>query len=208
MIKMLPTATPAEKSNLLRIATDAWIAAFAPAVPDLIKDPATRSGAMALAGSLRIKEAVPAILQASTAGGMVTRQAITALNAIGDSSGLPLALALAAGDDPHSRYAAQSLLKQHPTSCLEAAKELMADADAFRARVGVELAGALGTSESFNLVAAFLRDPRPSLRIASLQQLAGRCPEEHKANLAELLDDPVVPVAAVARRLLAEPKKP
>lgn len=208
MIKMLLTATAAEKSNLLRVATDARIAAFAPAVPELIQDPSTRSGAMALAGTLKLKESVPAILQASTAGGMVTRQAITALNAIGDASGLPLALALAAGDDPHSRFAAQSLLKQHPASCLEAAKELMADADAFRSRVGVELAGALGTGESLNLVAAFLRDPRPSLRIASLQQLAGRCPDEHKAALAELLDDPVVPVAAAARRLLAEAKKP
>lgn len=208
MLKMLPTATAAEKSNLLRIASDARVAAFAPAVPDLISDSATRSGAMALAGTLKIKEAVPAILQASTQGGMVTRQAMTALNAIGEASGLPLALALAAGDDPHSRHAAQSLLKQHPASCLDAAKELMADADAFRARVGVELAGALGTVEALNLVAAFLRDPRPNLRIASLQQLAGRCPEEHKAALAELLDDPVVPVAAAARRLLSEVKKP
>ncbi len=206
MLRMLEKATPEEKANLLRIAADARVAAFAPAIPGLIANTPTRGSAIAVAGSLKIKEAVPAILEAAKAGGMVTRQAMNALNLIGEASGMPLALALAAGDDPHSRYAAQGLLKQHPAACLEASKELMADADAFRARVGVELAGSLGTPDSLNLVAAFLKDPRPSLRIAALLQLAGRCPEAHKASLNELLADPVVSVSAAARRLLSGAK--
>jgi hypothetical protein len=202
MVKKAEGATTTELSNLLRIAADARVAAFAPALPNLIGKPETRSAAINVAASLKSKESVPAILEAAKVGGMTMRVSMTALNAIGDAGGLPLALALAAGDDPHARYAAQSLLKQHPAASFEAAKELMAEAEEFRARVGIELAGAVGTAEALNLIGTFLSDPRSGLRIAALTQLAGRCPEPFRAAMNELRSDPVVPVAAVAKRLL------
>ncbi len=205
MVKKAEGASNAELANLLRIAADARVTAFAPALPNLIGKPETRSAAINVASSLKSKESVPAILEAAKSGGMIMRVAMTALNSIGDAGGLPLALALAAGDDPHARYAAQGLLKQHPAACFEASRELLAEAEEFRARVGVELAGSVGTPEALNLIGVFLSDPRPGLRIAALIQLSHRCPEEFKAAMNELKSDPVVPVAALAKRLLAGP---
>lgn len=201
----LGTASGTELSNALRLCADARIVEAGPLLPALIARPETRLIAMGAAGSLKVVEAIPALVEAAKAGGLPARSAMVALSAIGHKDGLPLALALAAGSDPLTRRAAIGLLAQHPDAALAAATELLADADEVRARAGVQIAGAAGTAAGLALAGASLQDPRPGVRIEALVQLAGRCPDAFVEAFNAAKTDPFPTVAAVAKRLNARP---
>jgi HEAT repeat protein len=127
--------------------------------------------------------------------------ALVALAAIGDPASLGTGSAFLASEDLPMRKAAIELVSRFPADGLTMARSLAADAQERRARIGIELLSAIGTPEALRECARALLDTRPGVKIQALLALNGRCPEESRAALLELRQDPSPLVRAVAQKI-------
>ncbi|MBX3095406.1 MAG: hypothetical protein KF812_00955, partial [Fimbriimonadaceae bacterium] len=98
-----------------------------------------------------------------------------------------------------TRRAAVSLLSKNPEALLSAADRMAQEPDLVKARGALEALGLVGSQEALTVVAAYLMDPRPELRIEALRQLSGRVPEASRSTVISLQRDPVQLVREVAR---------
>lgn len=193
-------ATEPEIMNLIRISMDAGITEAGPAIAKSLDNPATRNLAISASGALKLEASVPALISLTKSDQkMIVRSAMTSLMQIGSEQGVAAANALMANDDPLTRKSAIALAAKFPENAINSAKELIADADEFRVRIGLELLGAINTPLSLSLLGARLTDERPAVRLEAVIRLNGRCPAEFKAAYDKCKDDPDPLVRAAAK---------
>ncbi|MFN7172395.1 MAG: HEAT repeat domain-containing protein [Fimbriimonadaceae bacterium] len=193
--------------NALAIAMEANITQAAPLVAKQLKVVEVQRIAVRAAGALGSKESVPVLIEFVEADDpILSLNALIALSEIGDERSLETAQPLLTSENLQVRMAAINLFSRFPVQGGEAAAELVKSEDERTARIGVLLYGEIGSPEALNIIAGFLTDPRPGMRITAAQNLAGRCPADARENFNDLRQDPDQRVRAVMARLSAEPE--
>lgn len=196
------SATDTEIRNIIQIATDAQIKDIGSLLGGWMERPALQRQAVRAAGPLKATGAIPQLMRfLLSEDRLLARAAMVSLNEIGDPSTVTTAQAMLFSPDIMLRTAALELLCKFPESATATGEQLLKDIDEFRSRVGVTILGRLGGRENLRAVGSALMDPRPGVRIAALQQLDGRCPDEYRSAFNGLKKDPVAVVRAVAARV-------
>jgi len=192
--------TSVQKENVLRIAVDAGLTDIGALLSGLMDDPALQMAAVRAAGPLQARAAIPSLNRLVLTGTTeVIRAAMISLAQIGDADSFGTAQAFIGHPDLPTRKAAIALLAKNPVALLAAADRMAQEADVIRARAPLEALGLVGSQEALAVIAKFLLDPRPELRIEALRQLSGRVPEGSRATVVALQRDPVQLVREVAR---------
>jgi hypothetical protein len=130
---------------------------------------------------------------------LVVRAAMIALEQIGDPSSAATAQAMLFVGDLMTRKAAMRHLAQFPEQAMPVADAHIKSPDEFRTRIAIELLGLVGTPQALEKIGALLLDPRPGVRIECLLRLAGRCPDNFRADFLSLRNDPISAVKSVAQ---------
>ena len=199
--------TDEEMRNVILIAMDAGVTDIGALLPNLMEKPALQALAIRAAGVLKAKGATPALMRALLSEDrMISRMAMISLQQCGDEASVTTARSMLQAVDMPTRKAAMALIAAFPEQASAIGTQLTKELDEARVRSGIELLGTAGGSANLKLVATFLLDPRPGVRISALQQLDGRCPSDYRANFESLKKDPVATVRAVAARV--RPDKP
>ncbi|HXH62368.1 MAG TPA: HEAT repeat domain-containing protein, partial [Fimbriimonadaceae bacterium] len=198
------SATDAELAALIEIAVSASVKDFGAVLPGLMKKPALRAAAIAAAGDLNARAAVPELLAACRdKDAEVVRSAVASLTKIADPQSATTAQAMLLNEDFMVRKEAVALMAQFPSQALTAGTSLAGSTDEGRARTGIDVLGRVGTAEALDKIAQMLLDPRPGVRMEALMQLDGRCPEKYRLDFLSLLQDPVALVRSVAKSVSA-----
>lgn len=168
----------------------------------LVKAPGTQREAVEAAGLLRVKEALADVLPlTASADPSLALAATLAMDRIGDESAVSTATTLATSPQLPIREAAMRLLSRFTASGTAAAQTLLASSDERGQRLGIELLGRIGTSDSIARIVPYLSAPAAGVRIQAMQALNGRVPAGARATLASLRNDLNPLVRAVAARI-------
>ncbi len=190
-----------EKRIGLSIAVDGRMSELGPLVPTLIGQPALRLQAIRAAGALASKESVAELMPLTRTTGNIGLAAMVSLAQIGDEGSYATGEAMLTSANLPLRRAAMALVAKFPLRGIDSATRLLAESDERKARIGIELLGAIGTPDALNLIAERLLDPSPGIRMQTLIELNGRCPEDKRLTLIALRSDPDPAVRAVAMRI-------
>ncbi len=196
------SGTKGEVRNLIAIASEAGVTDFGALIPNWLDDPDLQLPAARAAGPLKAMAAVPGLMRVLLDDDrFLVRAAMASLAQIGDPASSTTPQAMADHPDYLTRMAAQQLLGRFPEVAAPLGTRWAADADEFRARLGLQILGRLGTAEALATVAGVLLDPRPGVRVEALLQLEGRVPAGSLPVVESLKQDPVAVVRAVAVRV-------
>lgn len=200
--RKIEAGTPAEAFVALYICIDASAKEAAPFVPKALKTPELRRLAARLAGIAMSRESVPDLnlVAGSTDDKLAALYAVISLTQLADPQGAGTGQALLLSDDLTLRKAAIALVAKYPEA-ITVAKGLTTDPDERKARIGVELLGAIGTEEALNAVGPYLTDERPGVRIQALLTMNGRAPAAWKQGVLDRRKDPNDLVRSVAMRI-------
>ncbi len=192
----------AEARVALNVSIDANAKEAAPYVPKALKVPGLQRLAARAAGVTMSKESVADLnlLAASQNDKLAALNAVIALGQISDPQGAGTGQALLLSEDLPLRKAAIQLVAKFPEA-LTVAKGLTTDPDERKARIGVELLGAIGSAEALEAVGPYLTDERPGVRIQALVTLNGRAPANWKQAILDRRKDPIALVRSVAVRI-------
>lgn len=167
-----------------------------------MKRPALQDEAAISAGRLKLVDAVPDLmLMAAGQDREAAISATRALASIGDPRSISTGQALLTSPVREIRLAAEELVVKSASSALDSAKTLLQRGEASPRRTGLELLGKLGTPEGFDLVAPFLSDPNPEVKIQAMLALDSKCPPQYRTALLDLRRDANPLVRAVASRI-------
>jgi len=186
----------------LGILLDANAKEAAPYLAKALKNKDTQRLAARMAGVAQSKESVADLqLLAGTSDDPLTvLNALLALAQIGDPQSLGTGQALMTSDSLPIRKAALALMAKFPEA-LAIAKTMSLDQDERKARIAVELLGAIGSPEALEAVGPMLTDERVGVRIQALIALDGRAPANWKQGVLDRRKDPNALVRAVAMRI-------
>ncbi len=194
-------ATDIELENLLRIAVESRNSDLAAIIPGILENkPALRRRAAVAAGALKAVGAVNALLPmlAISDDPLLVRDAMVALEQIGDKSALGSAMSLLNSEDLVARRSAMRLVaKFSPESRVYAAAKIDETAE-IPARIAIEILGMVGDEASLVMIIEALEDPRPGVRISALLALKNRVPESAKGTVNLLKEDPIPAVRMAA----------
>lgn len=192
----------AEAKVALMVCIDADAKEAAPFVAQALKVKELQRVAARAAGVVGSKESVAdlQVLAGMKDDMLAALNATISLGQIADPTTIGTAQALLMSSELPIRKAAIQWVAKFPEA-LGVAKNLTTDADERRARVGVELLGAIGSPEALEAVGPYLTDERPGLRIQALVALNGRAPENWKQAVLDRRKDPNPMVRAVAVRI-------
>ncbi len=192
-----------EESRIaLRIATDANVKEAAPFLPAALAKPALQRQAAAAAGALGSRESIPALQPLTLSQDRLTAlNAVVALGALADISSLSTAEALLSSPELPIRKAAISLIAKFPNEGTDIAKRSLANSDERLSRSGVEILGAIGSTEALGLIGRLIGSGGTGLRISALLALNGRVPQEYRTAVLDARKDNDPLVRAVALRI-------
>lgn len=201
VVAQLDHPDPGRVRSALRLCLDLGIEEAASYVPRLLERDDLARLAAQLAGTLRVREAVPALMRAAASEDrLLALNALTALAEIGDPASLGTGQALLGSSELPLRKAAVELVAKFPAEAIATARVTLGDSDEQTVRTTIEVLGRIGSDEALGLIAERLLDPRPGVRISALLALDGRCPEPHRADFLRLREDGDPRVRAVAQR--------
>ncbi len=192
----------AEARVALNICIDCNAKEAGPYIPKALKVAGLKRLAARAAGIALSKESVPDLnlIAASQDDKLAALNAVISLSQIADPQGAGTGQALLLSDDLPLRKAAIVLVSKFPEA-MTVAKGLTTDSDERKARIGVELLGAIGSPEALEAIGPFLTDERPGVRIQALTTLNGRAPASWKQAILDRRKDPNALVRAVAIRI-------
>lgn len=190
----------AKRANVLRVAVDAGLTDIGALLGSLMDDPDLQLAAVRAAGPLQARATIASLSRVLLSGTTeLIRAAMISLAQIGDPDSFGTAQAFVGHPDLLTRRAAVALLAKNPVSLMSSADRMAQEPDVVKARGALEALGLVGSLESLAVVATYLLDPRPELRIEALRQLSGRVPEGSRSTVIALQRDPVQLVREVAR---------
>lgn len=192
----------AEMRNLILIAVDTQAKDIGALLPGLMEKPEFQMLGARAAGALKAGGAVPILMRLLLSEDKaLARQSMISLQQIGDKATVSTANSMLNSTDMPTRMAAIGLIVSFPEDATQIGNVLVKEIEEMRVRNGLVILGRVGGAANLRLVATFLLDPRPGVRITALQQLDGRCPQEYRQNFDSLKKDPVPTVRAVANRV-------
>jgi hypothetical protein len=192
----------AEAKVALMVSIDAEAKEAAPFIAQALKVKELQRVAARAAGIVGSKESVDALqlLAGSKEDLLAALNATISLGQIAEPSTAGTGQALLLSPELPIRKAAIQWVAKFPEA-ISVAKNLTADGDERKARIGVELLAAVGTPEALEAVGPFLTDERAGLRIQALAAMNGRAPNNWKQAVLDRRKDPNVMVRAIAMRI-------
>ncbi|MFZ4508016.1 MAG: HEAT repeat domain-containing protein [Fimbriimonas sp.] len=166
-----------------------------------LRDPGTTEAALAYAASVPDPKWLPEIdLLAASPNSLVSRAALSVLDAIGQPLSLATFQVFIPSPDPLRRAQAVAFLGRFPAQSLSLAQSMLASGDERTARLAIQILGRIATEDALNLAGAEL-DKTPGRKIEALKALDGRAPAKFRAKMLDLRRDPNDLVRLVANEV-------
>ena len=184
---MITRSDPDQARNALQLLCMAPGAGAGDAIVKALDQPGMRRLAAKAAGLCGVSGAAPALM--GLAGGLdkiAAKEAMCALNAIGDPNSAGTAAALLTSPEWPLRCLAVSLLSKFSAPAIAAANDLMATGDEHKQRTGIDLLACVGNQDALKRIGALLDTSSPGVTVEALFALQGRFPDDLKPQLSAL----------------------
>jgi hypothetical protein len=184
--------------NAFGLAATHKIAGIEPYLKDALTDNKLRRSAMRVAGAIKAKSAVPAMVgYAEGTDQGLALVALQALEDIGTDDCVPTFVAkLTSGELPVRKTAVHALAKW-PAQAIAVAKDLLTKGLRSR-RIGIELLGEVGTEDALALVTAQLGSKEAGVRMEAVRVLTQKDKAKYGPLIEPLKNDPDPDVKALA----------